>query len=217
METQNEIGTQTRVHSAGALANFAAAIKENFALPADRLFSQRIVGSLKIVRRIFNAFGPKNRACGFLEVFRTIRRDRFRFVAHKRNASVEGTHFERSLLALEDVGYRSFQAAASDLAAMAARPLAALSALTLPPGFSPEELAQLTRGQAAAARSCRCPIVGGNVARSEKLTLTTSVLGVARHPLTRSGAREGSYEVREICHDAEPGRNRPPVVAARGC
>jgi thiamine-monophosphate kinase len=33
------------------------------------------------------------------------------------DASVEGTHFERAWLPLEDVGFRAFQAAASDLAA----------------------------------------------------------------------------------------------------
>lgn len=107
------------------------------------------------------------------------------------DASVEGTHFERAWLELEDIGFRAFQAAVSDLAAMGARPLAALSALTLPRGFSARELARLTAGQAQAARSCRCPVVGGNVARGRELTLTTTVLGAARRPLTRDGARPG--------------------------
>ena len=107
------------------------------------------------------------------------------------DASVEGTHFERAWLELADIGFRAFQAAASDLAAMGARPLAALSALTLPRGFSAGELARLTTGQAQAARQCRCPIVGGNVARGRDLTLTTTVLGAARHPLTRDAARVG--------------------------
>jgi thiamine-monophosphate kinase len=107
------------------------------------------------------------------------------------DASVEGTHFERAWLTLEDVGFRAFQAAASDLAAMGARPLAALSALTLPRGFSARELARLAAGQAEAARACRCPVVGGNVARGNELSITTSVLGVARRPLLRDGARPG--------------------------
>ena len=107
------------------------------------------------------------------------------------DASVEGTHFERAWLSLEDVGFRAFQAAASDLAAMGARPLAALSALTLPRHFSAAELARLTAGQAEAARDCRCPIVGGNVARGRELTVTTTVLGAAQRPLTRAGARPG--------------------------
>ena len=107
------------------------------------------------------------------------------------DASVEGTHFRRSLLSLEDVGFRAFQAAASDLAAMGARPLAALSALTLPRRFTERELERLARGQAEAARETRCPIVGGNVARGELLTVTTTVLGAVERPLTRRGARPG--------------------------
>jgi thiamine-monophosphate kinase len=107
------------------------------------------------------------------------------------DASVEGTHFERAWLTLEDIGYRAFQAAASDLAAMGARPLAALSALELPKGFSKRDLARLTAGQALAARDCGAPVVGGNVARSSRLALTTTLLGKARAPLGRDGAAPG--------------------------
>jgi thiamine-monophosphate kinase len=107
------------------------------------------------------------------------------------DACVEGSHFERSLLSLEDVGWKSFHAAASDLAAMGALPIAALSALELPAGFSRDELDELATGQALAARSARCPIVGGNMARSEKLSVTTTLLGRAYAPLTRAAARPG--------------------------
>jgi thiamine-monophosphate kinase len=107
------------------------------------------------------------------------------------DACVEGSHFERSLLSLADVGWKSFQAAASDVAAMGAVPVAALSALELPPGFSRNELDELASGQARAARSARCPIIGGNMARAEKLSVTTTLLGRADAPLTRAGARAG--------------------------
>jgi thiamine-monophosphate kinase len=107
------------------------------------------------------------------------------------DACVEGSHFERSLLSLEEVGWKSFQAAASDLAAMGAVPIAALSALELPRGFSRDELDDLATGQALAARSARCPIIGGNMARAEKLSVTTTLLGRAYAPLTRAAARAG--------------------------
>lgn len=107
------------------------------------------------------------------------------------DACVEGSHFERSLLSLEDVGWKSFQAAASDLAAMGAVPVAALSALELPRGFSRDELDALVSGQALAARTARCPVVGGNMARAGKLAVTTTLLGRAYAPLTRAGAGPG--------------------------
>ena len=107
------------------------------------------------------------------------------------DTQVEGTHFHRRWLPLEDLGYRAFQAAASDLAAMGARPLAALSNLALPRAFSDAQLSRLVRGQGEAAATCRCPIIGGNLARAPELSLTTTVLGMVEKPLLRSGGRPG--------------------------
>lgn len=107
------------------------------------------------------------------------------------DASVEGVHFDRRFLGLRDVGYRSFQAAASDLAAMGAAPVAALSALILPAGLPAADLDELTLGQREASLECQCPLVGGNIARGTELSVTTTVLGSAQRPLSRGGARPG--------------------------
>jgi thiamine-monophosphate kinase len=107
------------------------------------------------------------------------------------DTQIEGSHFDRRWLPLADIGYRAFQAAASDLAAMGARPLAALSNLALPKAFSDAQLLQVTRGQAEAAAECRCPVIGGNLARASELSITTTLLGVVAKPLLRSGARIG--------------------------
>jgi thiamine-monophosphate kinase len=107
------------------------------------------------------------------------------------DSCLEGSHFERNLLELGDVAWKALHAAASDLAAMGARPIGALSALELPPRFSKKELDAFAKGEAAAARSLACPIVGGNIARGGRLGVTTTVLGVAKRPLRRDGARPG--------------------------
>jgi thiamine-monophosphate kinase len=107
------------------------------------------------------------------------------------DACVEGVHFDLDFLTLEDTGYRAFQAAASDLAAMGATPVAALSALILPRGLSSAAIDELTRGQALASAECKCPIVGGNVSRGHELSLTTTVMGECERPLCRDGARPG--------------------------
>lgn len=105
--------------------------------------------------------------------------------------SEEGVHFDRRWLPLEDVGWRALHAAASDLAAMGATPVAALCHITLPSTFSKSELRKLARGQAEAAESLRCPLVGGNLSRGDGLKLTTTVLGSVEEPVLRSGARPG--------------------------
>ena len=108
------------------------------------------------------------------------------------DAAVEGVHFSRAWLALDQAAERAFMAAASDVAAMGARAVAALSALTLPRDFSDEQLALLAAGLARAADGCACPIIGGNLARAEVLTLTTTVIGECPgRLLTRAGAQPG--------------------------
>lgn len=107
------------------------------------------------------------------------------------DACVEGVHFDRRWLSLEDLGWRALMAAASDLAAMGATPVAALCQLALPRSVGRADLAQLSRGQAAAARDIACPVIGGNLSRAPELSIVTTVLGRVRRPLLRSGARVG--------------------------
>lgn len=107
------------------------------------------------------------------------------------DAQVEHVHFERAWMELSDIGYRSFMAAASDLAAMGARPVGALWALAVPAELSDEELSELASGVAEAAREVGTPVVGGNFTRASELGLTTTLLGAASDPVTRSGAEVG--------------------------
>jgi thiamine-monophosphate kinase len=104
---------------------------------------------------------------------------------------VEGTHFRRDLLSWHDVGWRSFMAAASDLAAMGARPWCALAALVLPADVDDAALEALVRGQRAAAEAVGAPVIGGNLARGPVLSIATTLLGKCERPVLRSGARPG--------------------------
>jgi thiamine-monophosphate kinase len=108
------------------------------------------------------------------------------------DAQVEGVHFRRELLAAEDIGHRALSAALSDLAAMGARPRAALLALVVPASWDDASLFAIADGMAEAASQYGCPVVGGNLARGGELSLTTTVIGECDGPvLTRRGAREG--------------------------
>ena len=106
------------------------------------------------------------------------------------DATIEGRHFRDGWLTAPEIGYRSVTAALSDLAAMAARPLAVLVALALPERWraSIEELAD---GLGAAAREHAVPIVGGNITGASELSITTTVLGSARQALRRDALSPG--------------------------
>ncbi len=105
---------------------------------------------------------------------------------------VEGVHFRFDWLDPEDVGHRALAAAVSDLAAMAARPVGALVAAAVS-GESADVLEAVYVGFRTLAEQIGCPVVGGDLARSEgPLHLTVTALGrCPGDPLRRSGARSG--------------------------
>lgn len=107
------------------------------------------------------------------------------------DAQIDGTHFRTDWASWEDIGWRSYMAAASDLAAMGAQPYAALSALALAPSVTDEDLDAFARGQAMAAAKVGAPVVGGNLARASETSVTTTLLGRVTKPMLRAGARPG--------------------------
>ena len=103
---------------------------------------------------------------------------------------VEGVHFPADTFP-EDIGFRAVAVAASDLAAMGARPLGMTLALTLP---AADELwlHAFSEGIAAAAGEFELPLVGGDTTRGP-LTITVQVLGALplNQALLRGGASVG--------------------------
>jgi thiamine-monophosphate kinase len=104
---------------------------------------------------------------------------------------VQDTHFRMAWLSWHDVGWRSFIAAASDVAAMGGIATRALSAVAVPKDFPDEDFDALIRGQSDAAAEIGCKIVGGNLARANAAHVTTTVIGVCESPILRSGAKDG--------------------------
>jgi len=106
------------------------------------------------------------------------------------DATVENVHFRDGWLEPNEIGYRAAAAALSDLAAMAATPIAMLVAMCVPEQWR-RQLAGIAEGIGEASRSFHAPITGGNLTRASELSLTVTVLGYAARPLGRDGARPG--------------------------
>ena len=106
------------------------------------------------------------------------------------DACVERVHFERGWLTLREIGYRAVTAALSDLAAMAASPRGVLTAITLPERDR-DFLMEIADGIGDAVRAASTVVIGGNLSAAESLSITTTVVGTAFAPLTRSAARPG--------------------------
>ncbi len=107
---------------------------------------------------------------------------------------VEGVHVDLALSSLEDVGYKAIMVTVSDFAAMGTRPEYALVSIAAPPGT---DLDHLATGLADAAADAGCVIVGGDMATSPVLVVSTTGFGVGSGPdgalLLRSGAQPGDH------------------------
>ncbi|MCE9618974.1 MAG: thiamine-phosphate kinase [Planctomycetes bacterium] len=109
---------------------------------------------------------------------------------------VEGRHFLNSATPAQ-IGRKAVARNISDVAAMAARPVALLAACVLPRGVTPQWARQLVDAIEAAARHFKSPLIGGDTsvhAGDGPLTIAVTVLaeplpGVK--PILRCGAKAG--------------------------
>ena len=104
----------------------------------------------------------------------------------------EGSHFHRWWAPPATLGRRLLEATLSDVAAMAARPVCCLVALTLPADLRIDWLFGFYEG--LLERRETCPVAGGEIIRGDRFGVTLTALGDlpdGGRLLRRSGVREG--------------------------
>ncbi|MFN2557344.1 MAG: thiamine-phosphate kinase [Nitriliruptorales bacterium] len=118
-------------------------------------------------------------------------------VAFAIDAMVAGVHFDLTISALSDVGWKALAANVSDLAAVGARTTAAVVALEHPTTLDDEDALDLQRGLRAAAERWGARLVGGDIVQGPTLAVTVAVMGplATGAILRRSGARPGDAVV----------------------
>lgn len=116
-------------------------------------------------------------------------------IAVSVDLSVDGIHFRRDWLTPAEIGYRAAAAALSDLAAVAAEPLALLLAVAIPADEPERTLLDVGQGVGDAVDAAGAVVIGGDLSRGDRLTLDCCVLGRAPSPVRRSGARPGDLLV----------------------
>ena len=111
------------------------------------------------------------------------------------DALIEGVHFRRDWTNARDLGWKSLCVNLSDIAAMGARPVAAVIALALPADITLEWLDELYEGLNHAASTFACPIIGGDTTRApHELSIAITAIGEMPNrcaPLRRDGAKIG--------------------------
>jgi thiamine-monophosphate kinase len=105
--------------------------------------------------------------------------------------TVAGVHADLEVMGLDDLGWRAFAAAVSDIAAMGGAPGHALVGVAGPPST---DLELLYEGIGSAAEAHGCPVVGGDLSTAADLVVSVSVTGWVSEPppaVLRSGAGPG--------------------------
>lgn len=112
-------------------------------------------------------------------------------LAVSTDVSVEGVHFRRDWLSMEEVGFRATASALSDLAAMGADATGVLVALVLPRASANGDVTAVMRGAADAAVQAGTCIVGGDLSSGPAWSVGVTVLGTCERAVMRAGARPG--------------------------
>lgn len=115
------------------------------------------------------------------------------FLALSVDTSVEGVHFRRDWLSLEEIGWRAAAAALSDLAAEGAEANGIAVAVTAPNAATEADVATLMRGAGAAAQAVGATVQGGDLTAGPVWSVAATVWGKVTRPVTRAGARAGDH------------------------
>ncbi|MBI4368438.1 MAG: thiamine-phosphate kinase [Candidatus Omnitrophica bacterium] len=104
---------------------------------------------------------------------------------------VEDVDFKVRTASAQAIGRKALAVNLSDIAAMGGLPKAAVVSLTLPKTAETQFVKRFYRGLGRIAKRFGVSIVGGDLSRGEKMVISVALLGEAKHPVLRKGARIG--------------------------
>ena len=140
------------------------------------------------IRAVWRALGGHGAALGDDAALVEVGGER---LAISTDLAIEGQHFRLGWLDPVEIGWRAAAAALSDLAAVAAQPVGVLASVGVPGERSEAFLTELMDGVARAAACVGAKVWGGDLVRSEHVTIDVVVVGRAPAPVSRAGARPG--------------------------
>jgi thiamine-monophosphate kinase len=106
---------------------------------------------------------------------------------------IQDVHFTLDTITWRELGWKSLAINFSDIAAMGGIPRYALVALALPDNTDVEDVTGLYKGMLDISKKFKIAIIGGNISRALKVSVTVTVLGISsgKTILKRSAARLG--------------------------
>lgn len=106
---------------------------------------------------------------------------------------IEDTHFKASYTPFYLLGRKALSISLSDIAAMGAEPLFFMASVAFAPSLKKSSVDELYAGLKHVAEAYGVELIGGNTARSDKLMVSTTVIGEAspKKVVYRKGAKTG--------------------------
>lgn len=110
-----------------------------------------------------------------------------------QDSLVEDIHFNKHMMSMYQIGYKSVMVNLSDIAASGAKPAYLTVALSLPKQIEDEAVVEFYEGAKYALENLDVEIVGGDITGSDKLYISISVIGktLDRKISSRSHAKIG--------------------------
>ncbi len=154
------------------------------------------VGEFDLIARIVERLGPgrSDTVVGAgLDDTAVMRRDDGLLQLFTIDSQVSGVHFTLDGFAPEDVGRKLAASNLSDVAAMGGSPTHAVAALCAPADLGVDFVMRMMDGLVSELSRWGAELVGGNLARSDRLVVDLALLGQVEEKqlLLRSGAQPG--------------------------
>jgi thiamine-monophosphate kinase len=147
---------------------------------------------IQAIRKEFRTRRQAGLALGIGDDAAVIEADRKNLVVTK-DLLLEGVHFLLPIHPPRLLGRKSLNVNLSDLAAMGARPRYALLGLGIPLRTGTGWIEDFFAGFKSAAKEYEVQLIGGDVTRAQKVTLSVTLLGEGKNIIKRSGARHGHF------------------------
>lgn len=108
---------------------------------------------------------------------------------------LEGVHFKREYASPWHIGFKALSVNLSDIAACGGRPLFYLVALTVSPEEEVGFVEELYRGMKEAGDRFGAGLLGGDLSRGDRLSVTIALIGIAEEDkwVPRDGAEVGQW------------------------
>jgi len=114
-----------------------------------------------------------------------------KYLTFTKDLLIEDFHFIGRSHPPDLLGRKSLNVNLSDLAAMGSTPKYTLLGLGLPDSVAPNWVQDFFAGIKAAADKYKVELIGGDITRAEKITISLTLIGESRKLIKRSSARPG--------------------------